>query len=272
MGLDLNFVENTGPVFSSPIKENQDIKNIDIDKTKDALKFISKTTANLKYELANEIPLIGFCGSPWTIATYMLEGKSSKTFSLAKSFAYRNKAACHNLLSKITKVSNYYLDLQIDAGANAIMIFDTWGGLLPHEDYKNFSLKYMQEMTQRINTKYKNNIPVIIFTKGGCNWLNDIGKIGSSAVAIDWSITIDNARKQLPKNMCIQGNLDPSVLYASEEVIKERALEILRQNNNNVNFIFNLGHGIPKDIDPRKIKFLADLILDFKYNTNGISI
>lgn len=261
LGMELHFEKNIGPIFTSPITSKSDITKLTQNRAIEKLSYVGKATAAIKKELNNKIPLIGFCGSPWTLATYMLEGKSSKTFSKAKTFAMQERQYTHDLLEVLTNTTISYVDMQIDSGADVIMIFDTWGGILNYTDYCDLSLQYMTRIIKSINNK----VPTILFTKGGGSWLRQIKDSGCSCISLDYTTPLDYALQQVGEDIVLQGNLDPFLLKASNEMLMSRTHEILSSFKHKKKFIFNLGHGIPEDANPDKVKFLADLILNFKY-------
>ena len=265
LGMDLEFKKNVGPVFPKPIVSKNEIALLDTETAMKKLEYVGKAVSSLKRELNDSIPLIGFAGSPWTMATYMLEGKSSKTFSGAKNFALSRNSNIHELLKLLTNITTEYLEMQIEAGADVVMIFDTWGGILSLEDYKELSLKYMTKIITRIKKKYNGLIPTILFTKGSGAWLRDIKNSCCTCISLDWTTPISFAREQVGEDIILQGNLDPFLLNSSKELIEDRALSILEETKKNKKHIFNLGHGIPEDACPEKVKFLVDKILGFKY-------
>jgi uroporphyrinogen decarboxylase len=265
LGMELNFKKNIGPVFNQPINSYKEILQLQHNEAEEKLKYVGKAIRSLKIELDNKIPIIGFCGSPWTLATYMIEGKSSKTFSKAKIFALEHREYCHKLLEILTNTTIKYVDMQIKAGADVIMIFDTWGGILSEIDYKDLSLFYMTNIIKYIKENYKNKIPTILFTKGGGVWLSEIKNSGCTCISLDSSTSVNFARQQVGSDVVLQGNLDPFILHANKNVIEKRTLEILKQLTQKKNFIFNLGHGIPENANPENVKFLSDIILNFKY-------
>lgn len=261
LGMELHFEKNIGPIFTSPIVSKSDIIKLEYDSAIDNLRYVGTATAALKKELNNKIPLIGFCGSPWTLATYMLEGKSSKTFSKAKIFAMKERKSAHDLLEILTNITISYVDMQIDSGADVIMLFDTWGGILNFTDYCDLSLQYMTRIISSINNK----VPTILFTKGGGAWIRKIKDSGCSCISLDYTIPLEYALQQAGNDIVLQGNLDPFLLEAPNEILVNRTHEILANFKHKKNFIFNLGHGIPENAKPNKVKLLADLILNFKY-------
>ncbi len=258
MGLDLNFVDGVGPVFNDPIRSDNDLKrlqnidpNIELQYVMDAIKITSK-------ELIGKQPLIGFSGSPWTLAAYMVEGSGSKTFSVIKGMLYSNPKLLHKLLDILTDNVISYLKAQIDAGAEALMVFDTWGGVLTPECYRHFSLQYMAQIVAGVK-KYS-KCPIILFSKNTPHSLTHIASSGCDAISIDWTIDIGDARSQISNNIALQGNLDPCVLYADPATIKSEVQKILNKYGDRPGHIFNLGHGIYPDIDPSNVQCMIDAV------------
>ncbi|MDC3245827.1 uroporphyrinogen decarboxylase, partial [Candidatus Pseudothioglobus singularis] len=228
MGLGLHFVEGEGPKFSHPLSSLSEINQLTKPDVSKDLSYVSEAVSVIKKNLKGRVPLIGFTGSPWTLATYMVEGGSSKTFSKVKGLMYENPKHMHQLLDVLADTIIDYLNSQIEAGADSVMIFDTWGGLLNKASYENFSLMYMSKIVAGINRNSEGKtIPVTLFTKGGSAWLEQIAATGCDAVGIDWTVEIGEAERRIGSKVALQGNLDPSVLYASPEVIKSEAYKIL---------------------------------------------
>ena len=261
MGLGLHFVEGEGPKFSHPLSSLSEINQLTKPDVSKDLSYVSEAVSVIKKNLKGRVPLIGFSGSPWTLATYMVEGGSSKTFSKVKGLMYENPKHMHQLLDVLADTIIDYLNSQIEAGADSVMIFDTWGGLLNKASYENFSLMYMSKIVAGINRNYEGKtIPVTIFTKGGSAWLEQIAATGCDAVGIDWTVEIGEAERRIGSKVALQGNLDPSVLYASAEVIKSEAHKILDQFQGSTGHVFNLGHGITPDVNPESMKALVDAV------------
>ncbi|MDB0020969.1 uroporphyrinogen decarboxylase [Candidatus Pseudothioglobus singularis] len=261
MGLGLHFIEGEGPKFSHPLSSLAEINQLTKPDVSKDLSYVSEAVSVIKKNLKGRVPLIGFTGSPWTLATYMVEGGSSKTFSKVKGLMYENPKHMHQLLDVLADTIIDYLNSQIDAGADSVMIFDTWGGLLNKASYENFSLMYMSKIVAGINRNYKGKtIPVTLFTKGGSAWLEQIAATGCDAVGIDWTVEIGEAERRVGSKVALQGNLDPSVLYASPEVIKSEAHKILDQFQGSTGHVFNLGHGITPDVNPESMKALVDAV------------
>ena len=261
MGLGLHFVEGEGPKFTNPLNSLQDIENLKKPDVSQELSYVSEAVSVIKKNLKGRVPLIGFTGSPWTLATYMIEGGSSKTFSKVKGLMYENPKHMHQLLDVLADTVIDYLNSQIESGADSVMIFDTWGGLLNKESYENFSLRYMSKIVDGITREYEGKIiPVTLFTKGGSAWLEQIADTGCDAIGIDWTIEIGEAERRVGGQVALQGNLDPSVLFASKEVIKTEVNKILGQFKGSTGHVFNLGHGITPEVNPESMKFLVDAV------------
>ncbi len=261
MGLGLHFVEGEGPKFSHPLSSLVEINQLTKPDVSKDLSYVSEAVSVIKKNLKGRVPLIGFTGSPWTLATYMVEGGSSKTFSKVKGLMYENPKHMHQLLNVLADTIIDYLNSQIESGADSVMIFDTWGGLLNKASYENFSLMYMSKIVAGINRNYEGKtIPVTLFTKGGSAWLEQIAATGCDAVGIDWTVEIGEAERRVGSKVALQGNLDPSVLYASPEVIKSEAYKILDQFQGSTGHVFNLGHGITPDVNPESMKALVDAV------------
>ncbi|MBP9721737.1 MAG: uroporphyrinogen decarboxylase [Gammaproteobacteria bacterium] len=257
MGLGLSFIKDEGPVFSKPVRSKQDVNNLIIPEPSTDLNYVIQAVKSIKSELKNSIPLIGFSGSPWTLATYMVEGGSSKTFAKVKAFAYQEPEVFKLLLEKLAKSIEYYLIAQIEAGVNACMIFDTWGGILTPEGYQEFSLDYMGKIVNNIKNylKLKNKIiPIILFTKQGGQWIEKIANTGCDAVGLDWTMNIKVARELVGHKVALQGNLDPAILYAEPKVITREVEKILNDFGPHYGHVFNLGHGITPDVNPEHLQ------------------
>ena len=261
MGLGLHFVENEGPKFSKPLTTLNDINRLSKPDVGIELAYVSEAVSVIKKNLKGRVPLIGFSGSPWTLATYMVEGGSSKNFSKVKGLLFENPKHLHQLLNVLADTVIDYLNAQIEAGADSVMIFDTWGGLLNKESYENFSLRYMSKIVDGIHRKYdERTIPLTLFTKGGSAWLEQIAATGCDGVGLDWTIEIGEAEKRIGSKVALQGNLDPSVLYASPEIITAEAYKVLDQFKGQTGHVFNLGHGITPDVNPESMKVLVDAV------------
>jgi uroporphyrinogen decarboxylase len=257
MGMNLEMIESKGPKLYEPIRNLDQINNLKvIDPYKD-LKYVLDAVALTKKELNNRVPLIGFAGSPWTLMTYMVEGGGSKNFSEIKKFIYNQPKAAHLLLEKISDAVAEYLSAKIEVGANAIQIFDTWGGLLSQSDFKEFSLQYIEKVISKIKRKEE---PIIVFAKGVHHSLDDLANSGANVISLDWTMNLGEVRNKIGNKVALQGNLDPTVLYANKDKIKEAAVKVLSSFGKGSGHIFNLGHGILPDVDPENAKYLVEVI------------
>ena len=251
MGLGLYFSEGEGPKFENPIRSQADVDKLFVPDIAEELGYVMAAVSMIHRELEGSVPLIGFTGSPWTLATYMVEGGSSKDFGKVKGMMYSQPKMMHQILDVLAKTIIEYLNAQIAHGTEAVMIFDTWGGALSTRDYKEFSLNYMQQIIAGLNLERDGKkIPVIMFTKGGSQWLEAQAGIGADALGRDWTIDIGEARKRVGDKVALQGNMDPCVLYSSPERIREEVATILKSYGNGSGHVFNLGHGIHQHIDP----------------------
>jgi uroporphyrinogen decarboxylase len=251
MGLGLYFAEGEGPRFERPVHTAADVDALPVPDPEDELRYVMDAVRLIRRTLNNRIPLIGFSGSPWTLATYMVEGGSTKTYSKVKGMLYNEPGLMHRMLDTVARSVTAYLNAQIAAGAQAVMIFDTWGGVLTPADYAEFSLNYMQQIVSGLTREAEDRrVPVILFTKGGCQWLEIMADTGCDALGIDWSTDLAAARKRVGDRVALQGNLDPAVLYASPEVIREKVGNVLAAFGHGSGHVFNLGHGITPDVDP----------------------
>jgi len=261
MGLGLYFEEGEGPRFERPVRTRSDIVTLGVPDPEEGLRYVMDAVRLIRRELNNRIPLIGFSGSPWTLATYMVEGGSTKTFSRSKGMLYSTPELLHALLEKLAAAVSEYLNAQIAAGAQAVMIFDTWGGVLTPNDYQDFSLKYMRKIVAALAREAEGRrVPVILFTKGGGQWLEEMADAGADAIGIDWSTDLAAARRRVGNRVCLQGNLDPAVLYAPAAVICEQVGRVLAAFGSGSGHVFNLGHGITPDVDPEHTAALVEAV------------
>lgn len=261
MGLDLHFLENKGPVFQKPINSINDIKQLPQINVVNELNYVFDAVRLIKHELDDKLPLIGFSGSPWTLASYMIEGQGSKDFRKIKQFLYDHPEHLHQLLNQLSTHIADYLNEQIRAGVDAVMIFDTWGGVLTTRDYQQFSLHYMTEIIKQLQTRQNQKIiPVTVFTKNGGQWLEMIAQSGCDAVGIDWTVDIAEARRRIGKHSAIQGNLDPMLLYCEADNIVKEVQYILEAYGHGAGHIFNLGHGITPEVPPENVAIMVDAV------------
>ena len=259
MGLGLTFNEGVGPRFDRPISSRSEIVKLPIPDPSDDLRYVLDAIRQTRRELPARLPLIGFAGSPWTLATYMVEGEGSRQFEKIKHLIYTCPKDAHQLLEKLTRAVILYLNSQIEAGVDAVMLFDTWGGTLSTETYKMFSLDYMQQ----IITELPRTTPSIVFTKGGGEWIKAIASIGSAAVGIDWTVDIAVARAQVGHKVSLQGNLDPAVMLTSPEIIDREARRILDAFGDGSGHVFNLGHGITPEVPPDHVTTLVKTVHEY---------
>ena len=261
MGLGLHFIEGEGPRFLKPLGNLSDIERLTKPDVGDKLAYVFDAVSTIKKNLKDRVPLIGFSGSPWTLATYMVEGGSSKSFSKVKALMFQNPRHMHQMLDILADTVVDYLNAQIEAGADSVMIFDTWGGLLNKQCYENFSLQYMTKIVDGLHRNYNSKtIPVTLFTKGGSAWLEQIAESGCDGIGLDWTIELGEAERRVGSHVALQGNLDPAVLYASPEVIVSEVNKVLNQFNGETGHVFNLGHGIAPDVNPENMKILVDAV------------
>ncbi|MDH3220184.1 MAG: uroporphyrinogen decarboxylase [Gammaproteobacteria bacterium] len=264
MGLGLYFAEGEGPRFEHPLRSADAIQRLGIPDPHDSLRYVTDAVSLIRQELDGQVPLIGFSGSPWTLSTYMVEGGSSKEYRFVKGMMYDNPAALHQLLDKLAQAVIAYLNAQIEAGAQAVMVFDTWGGVLTPQTYRDFSLRYMQQIVAGLKREHEGQtIPVTLFTKGGGQWLEAIADTGCDAVGLDWTIDIDEARARIGDRVALQGNLDPCMLYADHETIRAAVKDIITRFGNHPGHVFNLGHGIHQTVDPEHLGVLIDAVHEF---------
>ena len=261
MGQGLYFAEGEGPKFKKVIRTPADVESLPDVSIPRELSYVTDAVALIRRELNGSVPLIGFSGSPWTLATYMIEGGGSKDFRHAKEFLYNHPEAMHLLLDKLADAVIDYLNAQIAAGAQAVQIFDTWGGVLTPSAYRTFSLAYMQKIIGGL-TRHSDGreVPVILFTKNGGQWLESIAASGCNAVGLDWTTDIANARERIGAQVALQGNMDPSMLYASPEAIRAEVGSILAGFGSNPGHVFNLGHGITPAVNPDHVAVFVESV------------
>ncbi|NWF48975.1 MAG: uroporphyrinogen decarboxylase [Ignavibacteriaceae bacterium] len=263
MGMHLEITEGKGPVFPSPVNSKEEVVKLkNPDPSKD-LRYVLDAILLTKKELNGRVPIIGFAGAPWTILTYMVEGHGSKSFSKVKKLIYGNPELAHILLEKITKATAAYLSAQIEAGTSLVQIFDTWAGILSPGDYQMFAMRYVQQLISEIKRKDE---PVIYFPKGVHYLMHELKEVGADAISVDWTVELEKARRKMGDKVAIQGNLDPTVLYADTDSIKREARKVLESFGKGHGHIFNLGHGILPDIDPENVKALVSYVKEESKN------
>ncbi|GAB3538333.1 uroporphyrinogen decarboxylase [Noviherbaspirillum agri] len=266
MGLGLSFVEGEGPKFAHPLRDEKAVNALQLPPS-GSLQYVFDAVTQIRTELNGRVPLIGFSGSPWTLACYMVEGGSSKDFRHVKTMLYARPDLMHHILKTNAQAVAQYLNAQIDAGAQAVMIFDTWGGVLADGIYQQFSLAYMRDVVSQLKREHNGvKIPAIVFTKGGGLWLEQIADIGADAVGLDWTVNLGDARKRVGHKVALQGNLDPNVLFAGPEQIRAEATKLLESfgkpsaHADGSGHVFNLGHGISQFTPPESVTVLVDTV------------
>lgn len=264
MGLGLYFETGEGPKFRKTVRTEADVAALPVPDAASDLDYVMNAVSTIRSALGGRVPLIGFSGSPWTLATYMIEGGSSKDFRRAKVMAYNQPEVMHELLSKLADSVTDYLNAQIRAGAQAVQIFDTWGGSLSHDAYHEFSLAYMTRIVQGlIKENEGRRVPVILFTKNGGLWLESMAASGADALGLDWTQDIGSARQRVGSQVALQGNMDPTMLYASPERIRQEVKTILDRFGDHPGHVFNLGHGITPEVDPENAGAFIRAVREF---------
>ena len=262
MGLGLYFSEGEGPRFHDPIRQEEDIHHLPTVGLMDNLAYVFDTVRMIRHAMPSGLPLIGFTGSPWTLACYMVEGGGgSREFKRMLTLLYKEPALTHLLLNKLAMVVADYLMEQVRAGVNALMIFDTWGGILAKPNYLDFSLDYVKKIITLVKAKYP-LVPIIFFTKGGGQWLVEMALSGCDAISLDWTTDLGQARALVGEQVALQGNLDPSVLLTNHEVIHAEVAKVLASFGQGSGHVFNLGHGITPDVPPEHVKDMIDAVLE----------
>jgi len=263
MGLGLYFKPGEGPAFKKPVRTASDINALYVPDVFDKLKYVTDAVSVIRRELKGDVPLIGFSGSPWTLATYMVEGGTTKNFGEVKGMMFEQPQLMHKMLDMLAKSVTAYLNAQIESGAQAVMIFDTWGGVLSTQNYQEFSLNYMQQIIDGLKRNHDDSqIPVTIFTKGGAGWLEKMAATGADCVGLDWTIDINEARERIGDKVALQGNMDPCVLYSTPQRIEQEVSDILAKFGQGSGHVFNLGHGIHPTIKPENVKAYVDAVHD----------
>jgi uroporphyrinogen decarboxylase len=264
MGLGLTLHEGEGPRFARPVRSVTEVAALGVPDPERDLGYVMDAIRLIRHELAGRVPLIGFSGSPWTLATYMVEGQGSRDFARIKSMLYNEPSAVRQLLRVLSESVSIYLTAQAQAGAQALMIFDTWGGVLGHAEYRHFSLDPMEQIVEYLRSDpVASQLPLIVFTKGGGQWLARIAAIGCDALGCDWTTSLREARRQVQDQVALQGNLDPAILYASPERIRSGVADVLEDFGPGPGHVFNLGHGVTPGVDPDHVKVLVDAVHEF---------
>jgi uroporphyrinogen decarboxylase len=263
MGLGLYFEGGEGPRFERTIQREADVAALATPDMETELRYVMDAVRLIRRELGGRVPLIGFSGSPWTVATYMVEGGTSKNFSRIKGMLYDKPALLHQLLERVTRTTIDYLNAQVAAGAQAVMVFDTWGSILTPKTYHSFSLDYMQRIVDGVTRQAEGRkVPVVLFTKGGGPWLDVMADTGCDALGVDWTTDLAEARARVGDRVALQGNLDPAVLYASPETIREEVRAVLDSFGEGSGHVFNLGHGIHPEVKPEHAGAMIQAVVE----------
>lgn len=264
MGLGLSFAEGEGPRFARPIRSAADIAQLAVPDMGKELRYVMDAVSLIRQELQGRVPLIGFSGSPWTLACYMVEGGGSDNFARVKSLALNEPKQMHRLLEVVTDSVIAYLSAQRSAGAQALMVFDTWGGVLAPHTYREFSLRYLNRIAQEFQRgDGADNTPLILFGKGNAPYLEELAASGAEGVGVDWLVSLQEARRRTGGKVALQGNLDPVTLYAEPDTIRAEVARTLASYGNGSGHVFNLGHGMSPDMNPEHVKVLVDAVHEF---------
>lgn len=262
MGLGLNFIQGEGPIFDKPLQNEQAVQALDIP-LMDKLSYVFDAVKSIKNALNGRVPLIGFSGSPWTLATYMIEGQGGSDFLKIKKMAYERQDLIHHILKINAESVTQYLAEQIKSGVDAVMIFDSWGGALSHHEYSELSLNYMKVILDNLDILGYEHIPKIIFTKGGGQWIGQQIIARPDAIGLDWQTSLKKAREITNDKIALQGNMDPAILLGSDKKIEEAVKKVLDDYGRGEGHIFNLGHGITQFTDPDKVDLMLQTIREY---------
>lgn len=268
MGLGLYFAEGEGPRFERPVRTESDVNRLAVPDPEASLTYVLDAVRQIRRALSDRVPLIGFSGSPFTLACYMIEGGGSDDFRTIKTMLYQRPDLLHRVLEINAKAVAAYLNAQIHAGAQAVMIFDTWGGILSHEAFRAFSLRYTADVLKHLDAEHEGeHIPTICFTKGGGLWLEDIAATGCDGIGVDWTVDLGQARSRIDDRCALQGNLDPAALFGDESAIRAEAAKVLRSfglprrpDGRWGGHVFNLGHGISQFTPPDAVAALVEAV------------
>lgn len=261
MGLGLHFEVGEGPKFSNPVRTRADVEKLPVPDPSAELRYVTDAVSLIRQELKGRVPLIGFSGSPWTLATYMIEGGGSKDFAKVKGMLFSEPALLHTLLDKTARAVIDYLNAQVEAGAQSLMVFDTWGGALSPANYREFSLRYMQQIVDGLTREADGRrVPVVLFTKNGGQWLSDMADTGCDGLGVDWTTDLADARIRTGDRVALQGNLDPSVLYGSPDSIRAEVKTVLDSYGDAPGHVFNLGHGIHQHVNPEHLGVMVEAV------------
>ncbi|RDJ00244.1 uroporphyrinogen decarboxylase [Dyella solisilvae] len=270
MGLGLSFAQGEGPQFAHPVRTRADIERLGVPDMEGELRYVMDAVRLIRRELHGRVPLIGFSGSPWTLACYMVEGHGSRDFAHLKAMTWNEPALAHQLLDTLARSVAAYLIAQAHAGAQALMVFDTWGGLLGPAAFQEFSLRYMAQVVEALKSDAASReLPVILFSKGAGQHLARMADTGCAALGVDWTIDLADARQAVAGRVALQGNLDPAVLLAGPEVIRREVRRVLDSYGNHPGHVFNLGHGITPEVNPEHVKVLVDEVHSYGRQLRG---
>lgn len=261
MGLGLHFVAGEGPKFERPLREEWEIRDLQAPDPASKLAYVIDAVRQIRHALDGSVPLIGFSGSPFTLACYMIEGQGGTDFALTKKMLYQRPDLLHHILSVNARAVTDYLNAQTEAGAQAVMIFDTWGGALAHTAYHDFSLAYMQQVVQGlVRERDGRRIPVVLFTKGGGLWLESMAATGCDALGLDWTCDLGSARQRVGDKVALQGNLDPVLMLTDPATIETEVSRTLASFGHGHGHVFNLGHGVTPQATPENVGALIDAV------------
>lgn len=261
MGLGLYFSEGEGPKFEDPIDTQSEIINLPRPDVNESLRYVMDAIRMVRQELDGSVPLIGFSGSPWTLAAYMIEGGSSRDFATAKAMLHNHPKLLHTLLGKLADTVTDYLNAQIEHGAQAVQIFDSWGGILSPDAFREYSLRYIEQIVSGLKRENEGRqVPIIVFSKGSNTHLEALASTGCNALSIDWTITLQEARLRVGDKVALQGNLDPAILLCEPDVVRQQASNTLNSFGQGDGHVFNLGHGITPNVDPDNVDVLVKAV------------
>jgi uroporphyrinogen decarboxylase len=265
MGLGLYFADGEGPKFERPLRSEWEIRDLQAPDPNVHLRYVMDAVAEIRRALADSVPLIGFSGSPFTLACYMVEGGGSDDFRTVKTMLFDRPDLLHRILEVTTTAVTDYLNAQIESGAQAVQIFDTWGGALPAHAYREFSLAYMERIVADLTKRHDGEkVPSIVFTKGGGQWLESIADIGCDAIGLDWTTDLGEARRRVGDKVALQGNMDPIALFASDEAVQKEARRVLDSYGPGSGHVFNLGHGISQFTPPERVSALVEAVHQYR--------
>ena len=261
MGLGLYFEEGEGPKLERPLRDEWEIRDLSVPDVESQLGYVLDAVSQVRRALDNEVPLIGFSGSPFTLACYMVEGGGSSDFHNLKRMLYSRPELLHRILEVTAASVTAYLNAQIERGAQAVMVFDTWGGVLSHAAFHTFSLAYLKRVVGGLKRVHEGaRVPSIVFTKGGGLWLESLADCGSDALGLDWTIEIGAGRRRVGNRVALQGNLDPAVLLSTPEAVRREAEQVLAAFGSGTGHVFNLGHGVSQFTPPENVAMLVDVV------------